>query len=97
MDALKRKAPITVIDSITLSDGTQIEYIDISVEKETEIQKTAETNKRWSEFEKNLYIISSRLRVNGKEVCVDDLKQGFSVSELMQISEMIVTDKKKEQ
>jgi hypothetical protein len=52
--------------------------------------------KRSSEFEKNLYVISQRILVNGKEISVDDLEHGFTVSEMSQISEMIVQDKKKE-
>ena len=97
MEALKRKAPETIIDSITLSDGTRIDYIDISVGKETELQKTAESNaKRWSEFEKNLFLLTPHLLVNGKEIVTDDLKEGFSVSELEQIGEMLIRNKKKE-
>jgi hypothetical protein len=97
MEALKRKASVSVIDSITLEDGTKIEYVDISVEKETEIQKTVENNsKRWSEFERNLFAVSQRLLVNGNEITVDDLKQSFSVSEMAQIGKMMAGDKKKE-
>jgi hypothetical protein len=96
MEALKRKAPTSMIDSITLSDGTRVDYMDISIAKETELQKTVESNsKRWSEFEKNLYLLVPHLLVEGKEITVDDLKEGFSVSELEQIGEMLMNNKKK--
>lgn len=87
-----------MIDSITLSDGTKVEYMDISIAKETELQKTVEGNgKRWSEFEKNLYLLVPHLLVDGKEITVDDLKEGFSVLELEQIGEMLLKNKKKMQ
>jgi hypothetical protein len=70
--------------------------MDISIAKETEIQKAAETHgKRWSEFEKNLYLLVPHLLVDGKEITVDDLKEGFSVFELDQIAEMLIRNKKK--
>jgi hypothetical protein len=96
METLKRKAPTGVIDSITLPDGTKVDYMDISIAKETEMQKAVESNaKRWSEFEKNLYLLTPHLLVDGNEITVDDLKEGFSVSELEQIGEMLLKNKKK--
>jgi hypothetical protein len=96
MEVLKRRAAACVIDTLVLDDGTRVDYIDITVAREKEIQKVAEANaKRWGEFEKNLHLLVPHLRVNDQEITVDDLENGFSVSELEAIGEMLIRNKKK--
>jgi hypothetical protein len=83
MEALKRKADLSVKNSMILEDGTSIELVGMSARKYAEITG----NKKLSDFDRVVYATAFKIRVDGKEVCYDDLLDCFSDTELGKIIE----------
>jgi hypothetical protein len=81
MEALKRKADLSVKDSMTLADGTLIELTAISARKAVEIGN----NKRLSDFDKGIHLTAAKVKINGQPVTYDDLLDCFTESELTKI------------
>ena len=85
MEALKRKVDLSTKRSMTLDDGTIIEYVPVTVGKAAKINKIKGLN----EFERGIHSIAAQIRVDGQEVCYDDLLDCFTTEEMSQIIEFV--------
>ena len=81
MEALKRKAALSVKDKMTFIDGTTIELVGITARKTSEIAN----NKRLSDFDRGIHLTAAKIRVNGQSVTYDDLLDCFTDEELTKI------------
>jgi hypothetical protein len=81
MEALKRKADLSVKGSMSLPDGTLIELTAISARKAAEIGN----NKRLSDIDRGIHLTATKIKVNGQPVTYDDLLDCFTETELAKI------------
>ena len=85
MEALKRKADLSEKRSMTLEDGTKIEFVPVTVKKAAEINKIKGLN----DFDKGIHSLVAQIRVNGQEVSYDDLLNCFTIEEFTKIADLI--------
>ncbi len=91
--ALKRKPTLTVQGSMTLPDGTVIEKIGIRARKQMEIMN----NQRLSKYDHGVHIAAASILVNGQPIVADDLLDGFTGDELLEIMTWLNPDAKNEE
>lgn len=90
--ALDRKPDLSVRKSLTLTDGTVIEEIGMTVRKQMQLAN----NKSLSDSERGMHAMAAKLLVNGEPIVYDDLLDCFSTEELEQITKFLFPDADKE-
>jgi len=85
METLKRKADLSVKRSMTLEDGTTIEYVPMTVGESSKIAKM----KGLSDFDKGVHVVAAQILVNGQKISYDDLSDCFTIEEFNKIAEFI--------
>jgi len=81
MEVLKRKAELSVKDTMKFADGTTIELVGITARRASEIAN----NKKLSDFDKGIHLTAAKIQVNGQSVTYDDLLDCFTDDELTKI------------
>lgn len=91
MEALNRKPDLSsILRSMTLPDGTKIDVINITAAKQMQF----ENNKSLSDNDKMVHLTAAKMLVNGRPIVYDDLLNGFTAEEFVEIIKLVnnVTD-----